>query len=227
MTRYFLFFALVCVLHAGCVLPNVPQPNACFSDAAMLTPGTAVYSDIAMGPGLGTLRYAANFSLAIPTSPGFYKITVTAVEPNKTGSGQRLFTITANGAQTQTIDLWANAGTLGKSSITLYALSNGALKLDFKATVWNALYNRIDYVPAGILDVFTMVGANPQIVSIERKECVGAGSGFNCGGLQLWTLTLIDGRVLGPYVGIAATDDETGSPFWRPLAFDAPSPVVP
>lgn len=154
MTRLFLFLLTALVARAGCILPNATQPNLCLSDAALVSKQTAIYTDPAMGAGLEVLRYAASFSVTFPAPPGFYRLTVTLVEPNKTAAGQRVFSISANGAPTGALDLWANAGTLGRTTVQMLALSNGRIRLDFVATAGNALYNRIDFEYATLFDVF-------------------------------------------------------------------------
>ncbi len=121
-----------------------PARDGCDSDVAIIRPGTSLYTDPAMGVGLQTLRFAQVFSLLVPEAFGLYKITITAVEPNKTGPGQRLFRIVANNAATPLIDLWATSGPFEKHTVSMFALSNGILQLDFSATIGNAVYNRID-----------------------------------------------------------------------------------
>ena len=49
---------------------------------------------------------------------------------------------------------------------------------------------------------------------------------WNCGGLQMIKLTLIDGTVLGPYVNIPATAPEISNGGWVTMALGAPDPAL-
>lgn len=63
---------------------------------------------------LQTLEYGLGgkqITCIIPVpSPGKYAVSVISMEPNKTGTGQRVFTITVNGQQSSPIDLWSLVG---------------------------------------------------------------------------------------------------------------------
>jgi hypothetical protein len=60
---------------------------------------------------LATLRYGTSFSYDVPVQGnGIYTVALELVEPNKTGPGQRIFTVTANGTASGPIDLFALTG---------------------------------------------------------------------------------------------------------------------
>jgi hypothetical protein len=71
-----------------------------------------------------TLRYSAYpagspVSYAIPMQPGIYTVTLKFVEPNKTATGQRVFSLAVNGA--------LHIASLDLSSLDLFAVAPGAL----------------------------------------------------------------------------------------------------
>lgn len=102
-------------------------------------PGTAA---------LETLRYGPVFSYDVPRQNGFYAVTFHMSEPNKTGPKQRIFTITANGIQSDPIDIFALAGFAKMPyAVSLFVMvGNGHLRINFVASVGNALVSAIDIV---------------------------------------------------------------------------------
>lgn len=77
---------------------------------------------------------------------------------------------------------------------------------------------------------------NSPVVSVQRAQCVGSGTGtnsngttysWNCGGLQLYKLILLDGTTLGPYVAIPATPQQASLALWQTLPLSAPDPTIP
>lgn len=130
----------------------------CFTDAQFAAGGTA-FTDPGMGPGeLATLRYCVTCGFTIPAAPGFYQVTLDFVEPPRsllTGPGQRVFTVTVNGAQTPDIDLWKLTGGAGRLyTVKVLAISAGVVRIDLKTRVRNALVNRITVEPASLIDAF-------------------------------------------------------------------------
>jgi hypothetical protein len=100
--------------------------------------------------GFTTLRYAPGFSYTIPVQNGLYAVNLGFIEPNKSGAGQRVFTVTANGQQTAPIDLFKLAGqvNLPYAAPTIYAfVGAGFLTLQFAATAGNALVSTISVQP--------------------------------------------------------------------------------
>jgi Malectin domain len=112
--------------------------------------GGVVWTDPAMGPGIwSTLRYAPSFSYDIPMTNGFYTVTFRLLEPNKTAVGQRIFTITANGVHSDPIDIFAMAGANAPTYINLLVLvGNGHLRIDFAASVGNAVVSAMEILNA-------------------------------------------------------------------------------
>lgn len=66
-----------------------------------------------LGPPYNAMRASLNgapFKYSFIFAPGAYKVTLEFAEPNKTAKGQRVFTVSINGAPPVTIDLFASAG---------------------------------------------------------------------------------------------------------------------
>ena len=85
----------------------------------------------------------------------------------------------------------------------------------------------------------TQIDANTQIknltpiASVERSQCVGSGTttttpptSWNCAGLQMYRITLTDGTVLGPYIAIPATTQQSSLALWQSLPLTSPDPTV-
>lgn len=58
------------------------------------------------------------------------------------------------------------------------------------------------------------------IASIERSKCVGSGVTWNCAGLQLIRLTLVDGTKIGPYVLVPATSEVSAIANWESISLN-------
>jgi hypothetical protein len=95
------------------------------------------------------LRYATSFAYNIPVPNGIYLINITMVEPNKTGAGQRVFTVAANGQTSAPIDLYAITGAINIPYVfPMEALVGaGFLRLQFQATAGNAVVSAISITP--------------------------------------------------------------------------------
>ncbi len=114
--------------------------------------GGAIWNEASPGydpPGTGalaTLRYGPVFSYDIPVHSGFYLVTFHMSEPNKTGPGQRLFTITANGVQSDPLDVFALAGgaKIPYSLSLLTMVGNGHLRITFAASLGNAMVSAME-----------------------------------------------------------------------------------
>ena len=154
-----LLFFLCTVLSAQTIYLNAGGPAV----PGIMTPtyqadqwfsGGAIWNEASPGydpPGTGalaTLRYGPVFSYDVPVHNGFYSITFHLVEPNKTGPGQRLFTITANGIQSDPLDIFALAGFAKLDHpVTLFVLvGNGHLRITFAASLGNAVVSAMDIV---------------------------------------------------------------------------------
>ena len=65
------------------------------------------------------------------------------------------------------------------------------------------------------------------IQSIERWTCSGSGPTWDCNGLSMIRLTLVDGTVVGPFVGITASQTVQTNGNWVKVPLTAPTPPVP
>jgi len=90
------------------------------------------------------LRYGQSFSYSIPEPNGLYMVELWLMEPNKTAAGQRIFTVSANGSSSAPLDLFKLAGLRTRYLVKLFtAVNNGVLRLDFRASVGNAVVSNI------------------------------------------------------------------------------------
>lgn len=123
-----------------------------FQADAFFSGPTAAYADPTMGAAeLATLRYGTSFSYDVPVAGnGVYTIALEMVEPNKTGIGQRVFTVTANGTISAPIDLFAlTGGQKRKYSLTMTAnVTASVVHLQFVGTAGqNAVISAITITP--------------------------------------------------------------------------------
>jgi hypothetical protein len=97
------------------------------------------------------LRYAPSFSCSLSLAAGEYQVTLQMIEPNKTGAGQRIFSVTVGAsAVVSNLDLFSSFGLLKPTSSSFPVTVTGpALKLQFTASVGNAVVSGIsvDTVP--------------------------------------------------------------------------------
>jgi hypothetical protein len=140
--------------------------------------GGVAWTDPTMGTGIwGTLRYGPEFTYDILVPNGLYTIKFDLLEPNQTAVGKRVFTIAANGIQSDPIDLFAMTGAINKqTSISLMAsVGNGHMVIKFNATAGNAIVNAIELSPSYIFSgieahfirIYTCDLAYPQTVCIQ------------------------------------------------------------
>jgi hypothetical protein len=93
-----------------------------------------------------TLRFAPSFSYSFPLPAGQYTVTLDFLEPNKSGPGQRVFTVSVAGAAVlPNLDLFAVAGLLTPYSKSFpAAVAAGVpLKISFLASAGNAVVSAI------------------------------------------------------------------------------------
>jgi hypothetical protein len=134
----------------GPALP--PDPTNTTYQADQYFNGGVAWVDATMGAGIWqTLRYAPQFSYDIPVPNGFYNVKLDLSEPNKTGPSQRIFTITANGIQSDPIDIFKQTGAINvqMSTTLLVMVGSGHLRLNFQATLGNAVVSAIEVTPSG------------------------------------------------------------------------------
>lgn len=84
------------------------------------------------------------------------------------------------------------------------------------------------------IDYNTQVANLPEVVAVERSQCIGSGTGttpdgavytWDCAGLQLYKIRLVTGKVLGPYVAIPATTEQAAMALWQPIPLSSPDPL--
>lgn len=86
-----------------------------------------------------------------------------------------------------------------------------------------------------VLSAFAQTKADAQaqlknfspIASVERWTCSGSTATSNCDGLSMIRLTLTDGTVIGPFVGITASQTIQNDGKWVKVPLAAPTPPVP
>lgn len=194
---------------------DVPPPQQFQADQYFN--GGAPWSDPTMGSGIwSTLRFAPSFSYDIPAPNGFYTVKFDMLEPNKTAAKQRVFSILANGVQSDPIDLFAATGGINiqTSTTLLVMVGNGHLRISFQATVGNAVVTAIEVtrsvIFAGVQTVYVkLYTCNPplsdtncviipdpvpaQPASIQWFKCTGSPA---CQGIELLHVRLSNGTAV-------------------------------
>lgn len=130
---------------------------------------------------LTTLRYAPSFAYSIPLTNGLYRVTLRFEEPNAIAAGKRLFSVAANGQATESLDLFKLAGGAlkGYSRNLLVLVGAGTLKIQFQATLGNAVITGIDVNPAAL----SMNGLVVSNYLDKWSACTVQGEMANCAGL--------------------------------------------
>lgn len=59
------------------------------------------------------------------------------------------------------------------------------------------------------------------IAGIERSKCEKSGQGWDCTGLQMIRITLVDGKRIGPYVMVPTTPAITAAAVWESVPLGA------
>ncbi len=139
----FLLLASLCAAQSGSYLTD-----QFFSGGAVWGPS----NDPAMGTQSGvyqTLRYGTSFSYTIPlASQGLTSVSVLLMEPNKTGPGQRVFTVTVNGHQSPPLDLFAlTGGKLVPYEVDFLFVAVGQVTVSLNASIGNAVVSAIVVLP--------------------------------------------------------------------------------
>lgn len=90
----------------------------------------------------GYVGATLTYTLTVPSGPVF--LTLSFVEPNKTGPGQRLFDVRVNNGPPMRLDLFAMAGLKKQLDLTLpVQVLNGRITIVLKPIVGNALVSGI------------------------------------------------------------------------------------
>ena len=131
---------------------------------------------------LSFLRYAVAFSYNIPLANGVYAITVTMVEPNKTGSAQRVFTVTANGQESAPLDLFklTGADNVPYNLPMLTLVGAGMLHLRFQATAGNAVVSEISITPSTLFNTLIEIGLPLNALDGNGTPIFQAGTAVFC-----------------------------------------------
>lgn len=170
-------FILALLLSGGlasgiCINAGGPDTGDCGPDQ-YFTGGAVWGAAQQSGLVLSALRYGlsgAAFSYSIPVAPDFYDVTLTFVEPNKNAPKQRLFTVTLNGQASDTLDVFAVAGTNTALRVGYIAIANtGLIRLEFKATVGNPMISRIEIKPSFRVNTITL---NPVLDGMTYRPQV-------------------------------------------------------
>lgn len=85
------------------------------------------------------LKYSPSFSCEIPVMPGIYAVTLLLMEPNKTAQGQRLFTVTVNGHQSPSLDLFKLRGKLQAYELSFFVNVESTIHINLQASIGNAV----------------------------------------------------------------------------------------
>lgn len=147
-------------------IPVDPNTSPAFLADQNFSGGVA-WDDPTEGSGIWeTMRYGPQFSYDLHISNGFYTVKFDLLEPNKTAVNQRVFTIMANGIQSDPIDIFAMTEAVNaQTSVTLLAMvGNGHLRINFQASIGNALVNAIEVTPSTIF-------AGVQTVKVQLFTC--------------------------------------------------------
>ena len=70
------------------------------------------------------------------------------------------------------------------------------------------------------------------IASVQRWTCTGSGTNpdgtkWDCNGLSMIKMVLVDGTVVGPFVGVTADAATVANRNWVPVPLTAPTPTTP
>ncbi len=117
------------------------------------SPGSIAWTQTGAPVGYATLRYGRAFSYDVPLTNGLYLVLIGFIEPDETGPGQRVFTVTVNGQASSAIDLFALTGgdnlMYGRSFVAL--VGAGWLHLVFDGGSGNAVVSTISIAPVTYL----------------------------------------------------------------------------
>jgi len=165
--KYVLVLALQALLGAQALFPGIEQglaqPIGC--NPAVVNPCVVRYTDNTSE--VPTLIYGANAgpmdwpSISVPN--GAAMLVLTFVEPNKTGAGQRVFTVKVDKAPLITVDVFKLAGGAKKrlEIPILIDVSAGSINLSLRSVTGNALISQIKIVSLASALVTWLACAGP------------------------------------------------------------------
>ena len=147
---------------------------------AAACPGTVSW-DMTNDPAMATapyttLQYASGkpFTCTIPiATPGLVSVSVLLEEPTKTGPGQRLFTVTANGQQSAPLDLFGLTGGIRIAyEVDFWFVAQHAVTLTFTPSIWNAVVAGIVVLPPPMTTGQNLWN-DPRNLTIWRETYIG------------------------------------------------------
>lgn len=163
---------------------NFSPPDCALNSSGAPTvalPCSAPYADSTMP--LPTLRYGyaaapLTYTLTFPTGPAL--VTLSFVEPNKTGIGQRIFTYKVNNQAPISLDIFKLSGGQKKQlDVTVMTVSSGTITIVLTPQVGNAVISaiRIDQIMTSLLPItqFTTCPNDPTcsapgFVTLKRAD---------------------------------------------------------
>ncbi len=139
---------LMFVVAAGlCAAQTIVAGDGCFKSGFIW--------NSANDPAMATAPFPAlewtsgPLTCTVPVASGMTAVSVSLMEPNKTGPGQRVFTVTVNGMQSAPIDLFALTG--GKLIVYEYDtplfVAAGEVTITVKASIGNPVVSQIKILP--------------------------------------------------------------------------------
>lgn len=153
--QLFIYLIAAVLVQAQAIDAGSPS-DAGFQGGFVWNAQTAGYVPLGPKP-WADLRYSSGtnpFGYSLKLDNGFYRVRFYLMEPNKTGAGQRLFTITANGQSSAALDLFKLAGLRGQYSLDMFVpVNNGVLAITFRSTLGNAVVSGFEVNPLALSDL--------------------------------------------------------------------------
>ncbi len=144
-------------------LPLSAQPisfNVSGNPACIGTPWT----DPNLPPAYPSLIFGTTVHCRIPLAPGSYQGSLIFVEPNKTATGQRIFTVSVQGQTSLPVDVFAAAGLDKPYAFPFVVTINvpGVLDIVLTASMGNAVLSAIQATPISATQAFLSVLTPPS-----------------------------------------------------------------
>lgn len=177
-----------------------------------------IYSTTAYTSSTGVLTCSFNVPL------GWYIAVIHMVEPVGGAVGRRIFDILLNNiGLAYNVDIYASAGGSQKPfdrSFPVQITGDGTAQFTFPRHKNSAMIAGIELLPIS-------TNTSSPGITLTRSICVSSGTPGNCQGLELFSYTLPDGSVHGPYVSFVGTQTESTGSMWQTTTLSAADPVPP
>jgi hypothetical protein len=125
----------------------------------------------------------------------------------------------------------ATASVVSPTSLAFSLVSGGSSYVNPSATVTGGTGtsgNIFIYQTNGVITSLQAPNATGYTVGdVLTVTIVDNNSTWNCAGLQMIKIVLLDGTTLGPYINIPALPPMIANPDWQMMLINAPDPVVP